>query len=84
MYSTDTVYYTIISKICHKIKNDLIIQKSTKQISDVIPDTFIKFKNYPIKTVKDAFYSYYILYHYFKMLKIREKLKKNQSSKTKR
>ena len=36
----------------------------------------MKFENYPIKTVgEDAFYSYYISYHYFKMSKIRKKFK---------
>ena len=36
----------------------------------------MQFENYPIKTVgEEAFYSYYILYHYFKISKIRQKLK---------
>ena len=35
-------------------------------------------KTIPLKTVgEDAFYSYYILYHYFKILKIRQKFKNN-------
>ena len=34
------------------------------------------FENYPMKTVgEDAFYSYYILYQYFKISKIRQKYK---------
>ena len=34
----------------------------------------MQFENYPIKTVgEEAFYSYYILYHYFKISKIRQK-----------
>ena len=38
----------------------------------------MKFENYPIKTVGEyAFYSYYILYHYFKISKIRQKFKNN-------
>ena len=36
----------------------------------------MQFENYPIKTVgEEAFYSYYILYHYFKISKIRQKFK---------
>ena len=36
----------------------------------------MQYENYPIKTVgEEAFYSYYILYHYFKISKIRQKLK---------
>ena len=42
----------------------------------------MKFPNYPIKTVGgDAFYSYYILYHYFKISKIRQKFKNSSSVK---
>ena len=35
----------------------------------------MNFENYPMKTVEDTFYSYYILYHYFKISKIRKKFK---------
>ena len=36
----------------------------------------MKFESYPIKTVGEyAFYSYYISYNYFKISKIRQKLK---------
>ena len=43
---------------------------------DIILDACIKFESYPIKSVgEEAFYSYYILYHYFKISKIRQKLK---------
>ena len=50
-------------------------QKSTGQVSN-IPDACIKFENYLIKNVGDeAFHSYYILYHYFKISKIRQKFK---------
>ena len=36
----------------------------------------MKFENYPIKAVgEDAFCSYYISYHYFKISKIRQKFK---------
>ena len=39
-------------------------------------DACMEFENYPIKAVgEDAFYSYYILYHYFKNSKIRQKFK---------
>ena len=34
----------------------------------------MQYENYPIKTVgEEAFYSYYILDHYFKISKIRQK-----------
>ena len=47
-------------------------------MSDIIFDACIEFENYPIKTVgEEAFYSYYILYHYFKISKIRQQLKKS-------
>ena len=49
---------------------------STTQVSDIILDAYMQFENYPIKTVgEEAFYSYYILYHYFKISKIRENSK---------
>ena len=36
----------------------------------------MNFENYPMKTGgEDAFYSYYILYHYLKNSKIRQKYK---------
>ena len=38
-------------------------------------DACMQFENYPIKTVEEAFYSYHILYHYFKISKIRQKFK---------
>ena len=39
-------------------------------------DTCMQYENYPIKIVgEEAFYSYYILYHYFKISKIRQKFK---------
>ena len=45
-------------------------------MSDIILDTCMQYENYPIKTVgEEAFYSYYILYHYFKISKIRQKFK---------
>ena len=45
-------------------------------------DACMQFENYPIKTVgEDAFYSYYILYHYFKISKIRKTFKIVPSSK---
>ena len=47
-------------------------------MSNIILDAFVEFENYLIKTVgEDAFYSYYILYHYFKISKIRQKFKNN-------
>ena len=45
-------------------------------MSNIILIACVEFENYPIKTVGvDAFYSYYILYHYFKISKIRKKFK---------
>ena len=45
-------------------------------MNDIILDVCMQYENYPIKTVgEEAFYSYYILYHYFKNSKIRQKFK---------
>ena len=53
-----------------------MVKISTSQVSDIILDACMKFQNYPIKTVGgDAFYSHYILYHYFKISKNRQKFK---------
>ena len=39
-------------------------------------DACMQFENYSMKTVgEEAFYNYYILYHYFKISKIRQKFK---------
>ena len=68
-------HYFKISKIHQKFKNSSIVKKSTSQVSNIILDACMQFENYPIKTVGvEAFYSY-ILYHYFKISKIRQKLK---------
>ena len=46
-------------------------------------DVSMKFQNYPIKTVgEDAFYSYCILYHIWKISKIRQKYKNSPIVKT--
>ena len=69
-------HYFKISKIPPKFKNSSIVKKSTSQVSDIILDACMQFENYPNKTVGvEAFYSYYILYHYFKISKIRQKFK---------
>ena len=69
-------HYFKISKIRQKFKNSPIVKISTSQVSNIILDAYIQFENYPIKTVgEEAFYSYYILYHYFKISKIRQKFK---------
>ena len=62
-YSHYILYnYFKISKNRQKLKNSLMVKKSTSQVSDIILDACMKFQNYPIKTVGgDAFYSYYIL-----------------------
>ena len=71
-------HYFKISKIRQKFKKYVIVKISTSQLGDIILDVCMKFKNYPIKTVGvDAFYSYYILYHYFKFSKIRQKFQNN-------
>ena len=79
MHFTVTIYYTIISKISkirQKYKNSPIVKTSTSQVSDIMLVACMKFQNYPIKTVGgDAFYSYYILYHYFKNFKKSPKYK---------
>ena len=54
-----------------------MVKISTSQMSDIILDACMKFQNYPIKTVGgDAFYSYFILYHYFKNFKNSPKIQK--------
>ena len=51
-------------------------------MSDIILNTCMQCENYPIKTVgEEAFYSYYILYHYFKISKIRKNSKKSDHQK---
>ena len=71
-------HYFKISKNRQKFKNNLIVKIGKSQLGDIILDACMKFENYPIKTVGvDAFYSYYILYHYFKISKIRQKFKNN-------
>ena len=48
-------------------------------MSNIILDACMKYENYSIKIVgEDAFYSYYILYHYFKISKIQQKFKNDQ------
>ena len=76
-------HYFKISKIRQKFKNSQIVKKSTTQVSDIILDTCIQYKNYPIKIVgEEAFYNY-ILYDYFKISKIRQKLKNSPIIKNK-
>ena len=54
------------------------VKKSTSQAADIIHDASMEFDNYPIITVGgDAFFSYYMLHHYFKISKIRQKFKNN-------
>ena len=46
-------------------------------MSDIMLGACMKCQNYPIKTVGgDAFYSYYILYHYLKNFKNSPKIQK--------
>ena len=54
-------HYFKISKIRQIFKNGPIIKKSTSKEDDIILDVCVKYVNYPINTVEDAFYSYYIL-----------------------
>ena len=66
-------HYFKISKIRQKFKNSPIVKKSTTQVSDIILDVCMQFENYPINTVgEEAFYSYYILYHFFKISNIQK------------
>ena len=45
-------------------------------MSDSILNACMQCENYPINTVgEEAFYIYYILYHFFKISKIRQKFK---------
>ena len=75
-------HYFKISKIRQKFKNSPIAKKSTTQVSDIILDACMQYENYPTKTVgEEAFYSYYILYHYFKISKIRQKFKNSPIAK---
>ena len=68
--------YIKMSKICQKFKNSLIVKKSTSQVSDIIVNAYMQFENFPVKTVgEEAFYSFYIIHHYFKISKIRQKFK---------
>ena len=88
MYFTDTMYYTIISKFQKFAKNSKIFWSwNEAQARWVILDACMKFENYPINYVGvDAFYSYYILYHYFKISKNSPKIQKRsdrQKKKTK-
>ena len=54
-------------------------------MSDIILDAYMKFQNYPNKTVGgDTFYSHYILYHYFKIPKNRQKFKNSSMVKKKK
>ena len=75
-------HYFKISKIRQKFVSSPIVKKSTTQVSDIILNTCMQCENYQIKTVgEEAFYSYYILYHYFKISKIRKNSKIVRSSK---
>ena len=77
MHFTVTIYYNIISKFQKIAKNSMIVKKSTSEVSNIMLDACMKFQNYPIKIVGgDAFYSYYILYHYFKNYKNSPKIQK--------
>ena len=71
LYSYYILYhYFKISKIRQKFKNSPIVQNSTISVSDIILNACMQYENYPIKTEgEEAFYSYYILYHYFKFQK---------------
>ena len=88
MHFTDTIYYTIISKFQKFAKNSKIVRsskKNTSQVGDIIHDASMEFENYPRITVwEDAFFSYYMLYHYFKVSKIRQKFKNSPIVKKKK
>ena len=69
------IYYIIhhyfkTSKIRQKFKNSPIVNKTTSQLRNVILNACMQFENYLIKTIgEEAFYSYYISYHCFKISK---------------
>ena len=66
-YSYYILYHYFLTKKKNRHKYSLIVKRSTSQVSDIILDACMQFENYPITTVgEEAFYSYYILYHYFK------------------
>ena len=77
MHFTVTIYHAIISKFQNfkKFKNSPIVKQTQARlvISCLMPACNLKT---PMKTVEEAFYNYYILYHYFKISKIRQKFKK--------
>ena len=77
MYLSLNIYYTIISKCQKFAKKSKMVRSSKKkasQIADILLHACMNFENYPMKTVaEDTFYSYYILYHYFKISKTRQK-----------
>ena len=79
MHLSLIIYHIIISKFLKytkKFKSSPIIKTSTCKAYDIILDACVKYENYPIKTVgEDIFYSFYILLHYFKISKNRQKLK---------
>ena len=57
-------------------------QKSTSQVRNIISDVCMQQENYPIKTVgEEEFYSYYIIHHYCKISKVRQKFKKSDRQK---
>ena len=70
-YSYFILYHYI--KISKFAKNSKIVRsskKSTTQVSDIILKACMQYENHPIEIVgEEAFYSYYILYHYFKIQK---------------
>ena len=69
-------HYFKISKIRQKFKSDPIIKTSISKAYDIILDACVKYENYPIKTVReDTFYSFDMLFHYFKISKNRQKIK---------
>ena len=70
-------HYFKISKIRQTFKYNLIVQKSTSKVSDIILYACMQYQNYPIKTDgEEAFYIYFIIHRYLKISKIRQKFKK--------
>ena len=75
-------HYFKILKICQKLKNSPIVNKSTSQVADIIHDASMEFENYPRITVGEMHFLATMLYHYFKMSKIRQKFKNSPIVKT--
>ena len=76
MHITVTIYHTIISKFQNfkKIKNNPIVKAQARLVISCLM-TACNLKTIRWKLRRRGIYNYYILYHYFKISKIRQKFK---------